>query len=105
MKDFRVDHQYLEDKMFDFSLLDNWSRYCCLDRRIYSITLFLSFLNLFHCLGVYICLPLLYARLRLHICFRIAVVIDGGSDGLILTVLFGINSAVKEFKWLVMLLA
>ena len=60
---------------------------------------------MFHSLGVSICLALRYARLRLRISFRIAVVIHGGSEGLILTVLFGMHSVVNEFKWLVMLLA
>ena len=39
----------------------------------------------------------LYVRLRFRISFLIAVVIQGGSDGLTLTVLFGTHSAVKEF--------
>ena len=33
-----------------------------------------------------------------------AVVIQGGSESLILMDLFGIHSAVKEFRWFVMLL-
>ena len=93
-----MDHQSLEDKGFDLSLLESWSRYCCLDCRIVSITLFLRFLNLFHNLCVSICLAFWYALLRFRISLRIAVVIQGGSEGLILTVLFGIHSAVKEFK-------
>ena len=36
---------------------------------------------------------------------RIAVVIHGGSEGLILTVLFGIHSSVRSFNLLVMLQA
>ena len=98
MKVLRVDHQSLEDKGFDLSLFDRWSRYCCFDRRIDSITLFLRFLKVFQSLGVSICLALWYALLRFLISLRMAVVIHGGSEGLILTVLLGIHSAVNEFK-------
>ena len=56
MKFLRVDHQSLEDKGFDLSLFDRWSRYCCFDRRIDSITLFLRFLKAFQSHGVSICL-------------------------------------------------
>ena len=73
MKGYGVDHQSLEDKGFDLSLFDKWSRYCCFDRRIDSITLFLRFLKVFHSLGVSICLALWYALLRFLISLRMAV--------------------------------
>ena len=88
MKVFGMDHQSLEDKGFDLSLLECWSRYCCLDCRIDSITLFLRFLNLFHnpwCVNL---LGLLVRSFTFPYGLRIAVVILGGSEGLILTVLF-----------------
>ena len=74
MKVLRVDHQSLEDKDFDLSLFDRWSRYCCFDRRIDSITLFLRFLKVFKSLGVSFYLALWYALLRFLISLRMAVV-------------------------------
>ena len=73
MKVNRVDHQSLENKGFDLSLFDRLSRYCCFDRRIDSITLFLRFLKVFYSLGVSICLALWYALVRFLISLRIVV--------------------------------
>ena len=74
IKASRVDHQSLDDKGFVFSLFDSSSIKCCLDKRIDSVTLILSFLNLFHNLGVSVCLALWYARLRFLINLRMTVV-------------------------------
>ena len=91
-----MDHQSLEDSDSELSLFERRSTYFCLDRRIVSTTLFLIFLNLFHNLSIllgcrFIC------SFTFRISFLIAVVIQGGSDGLILTVLYGTHSAVREF--------
>ena len=90
-----MDHQALEDS--DMSLIDRWSTYYCLDCRIESTTLFLIFLNLLHNLRVFCWVAFLYALLRFRIILLIAVVIQGGSDGLIHIVLFGTHSAERAF--------
>ena len=92
-----MDHKSLEDSDSDLSLFERWSTYCCLDCRIESTTLFLIFLNLLHNLRLFCWVAFLYALLRFRISFLIAVVIQGGSDGLILTDLFGTHSAIREF--------
>ena len=43
--------------------------------------------------------------LRFLINLRMAVVIQGGSDGLILMILFGMHSATRELRWFVLLVA
>ena len=43
--------------------------------------------------------------LRFFINLRMAVVIQGGSDGLIFRIFFGMQSATRELRWFVILVA
>ena len=68
-------------------------KHCRFDFLRHSITLFLTFFkNLFHVCGVFKNLAFLYALLRFLICLLIAVVIQGGSEGRIQIVMFGMHS-------------
>ena len=45
IKDFKIDHQSLDERLSDFDLSDNWLKYmyCCFDFLRHLITLFLTF--------------------------------------------------------------
>ena len=94
MKDFKIVHHCLEDKESDLSLLDSDTKYAFLDSLIIETTLLRRRLNLSQWFCKLVCFALRYALLRFRICLFIAVVIHGGSDGRIITFLFGINDSV-----------
>ena len=64
----------------------------CYDILRNSINLLLTFQNALHAFDVFRDLAFLYVLLGFLICLRIAVIIQGGSECRIQTVLFGMHS-------------
>ena len=88
----RSDHHCLGDKESDLSLSDKDSLSVFLDSRIIDIVLLRSRLKVFQSFMKLVCFARRLALLRFLIYLLIDEVIHGGSDGRIVTILFGMQS-------------
>ena len=91
IKDLKIVHQFRDDSDSDFSLFAILSVWVCLDSLIIEVTLFLMRLKLAQWAGELVIFAFLYALFRFLMIFLILKVSQGGSEGLILTTLFGIH--------------
>ena len=98
MNVFKTVHHYLDDRVSDLSLLKRESMYDFFELRIIEVVSLRSCLNFTQLACVFVRFALLYALLRIRICFLIKVVIHGGSVDRIVTCLLGIQESVISIK-------
>ena len=79
--------------MSDFNLSESDCLYDFFESLIIAVTLLRNCLNVVQCLSSFVNLAVRYALLRFLIYLLIKVVIHGGSDGRIVTVLLGIHDS------------
>ena len=91
-------HHCLVHSESNFNLVAKLSLNNCFDSRISCVTLLRKFLNLVQCIGRLVCFALLLALLCFLMCLLIKVVIQGGSDGLIVMPLLGIHISVMDCR-------
>ena len=90
IKNLRVVHQSFAESVSGLSLFARLCIKAFFELRIIFITMLRRFLNLYQLWAEFVSLAFLCALLRLRMCFLIFVVSQGGSEGLILMLLFEI---------------
>ena len=91
MNDLRRDHHCFEDNVSDLKFIGKRSIHCFFEFLIKDVVSLRSCLKILQSFSKFVLFALQYARLRFLMCLRILEFIQGGSAGLIVTTLFGMQ--------------